>query len=167
MEVVEVMASGTKVYNDKVEIVSADFMTLYLVNNIRKLGKRGEALEKDVHRPLIINVVKEQTKKLFQTKFNSDNVVDNVVVDSIPTLNDFGGDMFGNDDFGSGGDMFMSSMAAPVAPVAPAAPTPVKLTTETTASPDTVVVESLEKETIVMDAASSMGSFTFSLDEDF
>ena len=162
MEVVEEMASGTKVYNDKVEIVSADFMTLYLVNNIRKLGKRGEALEKDVHRPLIINVVKEQTKKLFQTKFNSDNVV---VVDSIPTLNDFGGDMFGNDDFGSGGDMFMSSMAAPVAPAAPAAPTPVKLTTETTASPDTVVVESLEKET--MDAASSMGSFTFSLDEDF
>ena len=162
MEVVEEMASGTKVYNDKVEIVSADFMTLYLVNNIRKLGKRGEALEKDVHRPLIINVVKEQTKKLFQTKFNSDNVV---VVDSIPTLNDFGGDMFGNDDFGSGGDMFMSSMAAPAAPVAPAAPTPVKLTTETTASPDTVVVESLEKET--MDAASSMGSFTFSLDEDF
>ena len=162
MEVVEEMASGTKVYNDKVEIVSADFMTLYLVNNIRKLGKRGGALEKDVHRPLIINVVKEQTKKLFQTKFNSDNVV---VVDSIPTLNDFGGDMFGNDDFGSGGDMFMSSMAAPVAPAAPAAPTPVKLTTETTASPDTVVVESLEKET--MDAASSMGSFTFSLDEDF
>jgi len=162
LDVVEVLASGTKVYNDKVEIVSADFITLYLVQNIRKLGKRGEPLDKDVHRSLIINVVKEKTKKLFQTKFKSD------VVNSIPTLNDFGGDMFGNDDFGSGGDMFMSSMAAP-APVAPTpvAPTPVKLTTETTTSPDTIMVESLEKETIVMEAASSMGSFSFSLDEDF
>ena len=164
MEVVEELSTGPKVYNDKVEVVSADFVTLHLVDNIRKLGKRGDA-KRDLHRQHIVDAVKERTKSLFHFfSLPSD------VAASVPLVpDDFGGDMFGSDEFGS--DMFMSSMSASAA-----TPTPVKIMTETSTSPNSVVIESLEhehfqKETVLKveqePAAPSMGGFSFSLDEDF
>ena len=62
----ERLETDAMVYNQQVNIISADFENLYCVQNIRKLGKEGDP--SDSHRPLILEKVLPFYKKWFGLK---------------------------------------------------------------------------------------------------
>ena len=101
-EVVEELSTGPKEYNDTGRIVSADFKELYLVQNIRKLGKKG--MPPDTHRAKIVDAVRRVYEKWFGlTPLPKDDVM---------SENDFGFGNTGDDNmFGGGLDMFGNPIA--------------------------------------------------------
>ena len=108
VEVVEELCTGPKVYNDKVRIVSADFKELYLVDNIRKLGKKGDP--PDMHRTRILHAVQPVYEEWFGLTPlpKADLLQTDFLVE-----NDFG---FGNTEdnmFGDGVDMFGNPITKP------------------------------------------------------
>jgi hypothetical protein len=122
MEVIEELCTGPKVYNDSVRIVSADFKELYMVNNIRKLGKKGAA--PDVHRAKIMDAVRPVYEEWFGLAPLPKQMADNMVE------NDFG---FGNTGdegmFGNGLDMFGNPIPKPTEkPVPPPEPATMNFT---------------------------------------
>ena len=63
---IERLETDEMVYNQQVNIISADFENLYCVQNIRKLGKEGDP--SDYHRPIIVEKVLPFYKKWFGLK---------------------------------------------------------------------------------------------------
>ena len=123
MEVVEELSTGPKVYNDSVRIISADFKELYLVENIRKLGKKGAA--PDTHRAKIVDVVRPVYEEWFGLAPLPKPVAQNDMVE-----NDFGFGNVGDDGlFGDGLAMFGNPVANPAGKTPPPpAPTSVGFT---------------------------------------
>lgn len=59
---VEELITGPQLHNMTVRIVSADFHTIYTVDNIRELGKNGDS---DRHQDLILEAVTTKYAVLF------------------------------------------------------------------------------------------------------
>jgi hypothetical protein len=166
-DVVEELSTGPEIYNQSVQVTAADFEPVYLVDNIRTLGKRG--FKDDKHRQPILNKVKEIYSTLYDMTFEEQKVETNTMFGG-----DFGGD-FG-DDFGSnfsngfgGSDMFMSNMPTPTKTVK-------SVVTASSNSPDSVLTppeppasstEKKEETVPVVAVDTGFGGFSFSMDEDF
>ena len=120
VQVVEELCTGPKEYNDKVKIVSADFKELYIVNNIRKLGKKGDRT--DSHRARIMDTIRPVYEEYFGLPPKSEAPLSEE--NNIMTENslDFG-NVEGESMFGNGTDMFGNPIAkSPEKAAAPAEP---------------------------------------------